>query len=349
LPTRPLTALLLADDKPGHYHQGEGVIAAIGQRRPVTTVRLELRRRFVIPTRTLLQLVNSGASGSLILRLGYRIKAGTLPSADVVVSAGGETLAANAAIAKLLGIPNIFCGRLRRLKPEHMRLVIVATQSLAGLPNHLVSLPPSPIDSVQPAARGNGRNHFGLSQPPARVGVLIGGDAGTFRYATPDWQQLTQFLRNAHRSHGIRWLATTSRRSGSYIGDALAAMAAEPDSGLEMFLDIRSAGPGTLPQILAGADAILCTDDSTTMISEAVGACLPVVSVSPEDSALEVREAEYRRFLASEGWYRSLPLSRLTPETFLAALDEVEPRTSSQLDELSAAISGRLPELFALP
>jgi mitochondrial fission protein ELM1 len=349
LPTRPLTALLLADDKPGHYRQAEGVIAAIGRRRPVTTIRLEVQRRFIIPTRTLLQLVNWGASPELVLRLGYRIAAASLPAADVVVSAGGETLAANAAVARALGVPNIFCGRLRRLKPEHVRLVIVALQSLAKLPNHLVSLPPSPIDPVPQPARSNGRVRLDRSHPPARVGVLIGGNSGAFRYGTEDWLQLTRFLRDAHRSQGISWLATTSRRSGSFIGDALAAMAADPDSGIETFIDIRTAGPGTLPQIFATADAILCTDDSTTMLSEAIAAGLPVVSVSPEDSALEAREADFRRYLAAERWYRPVPLSRLTPDTFLAALEEIEPRTSSQLDELATAVSGRLPELFATP
>ena len=85
------------------------------------------------------------------------------------------------------------------------------------------------------------------------------------------------------------------------------------------------------------------------MLSEAIGARLPVVSVGPAASALEAREAEYRQFLAREGWYRSLALSRLAPEVFLAALDEITPRTSSQLDELAAAMSRRLPELFARP
>ena len=147
----------------------------------------------------------------------------------------------------------------------------------------------------------------------------------------------------------MRWLAATSRRSGTSIGDALAAMAASGEGGLERFVDFRTAGPGTLPQVFAAADAILCTDDSTTMISEAIGARLPVVSVAPAAAALEAREAEYRELLASEGWYRSLPLSQLTPETFLAALEEIAPRTSSQLDELAAAVSERLPHLFARP
>ena len=349
MPTRPLTALLLSDGKPGHYHQAEGVIAAIGKVRPVTTARLEVRRRFLVPTRTLVQLVNAGTSPSLVLRLGYGIRAGSLPVADMVVSAGGETLPANAAAAKALGVPNIFCGRLRRLEPGHVRLVIVAQESLGVLPNHLVSLPPSPIEARRPAAGGNGRARLGPDNPPARVGVLVGGNSGAHRYAGPDWKHLTRFLHEAHRAHGVRWLATTSRRSGDVIGNALAAMAADPGSGLETFIDFRSAGPGAMPRILAAADAILCTDDSTTMISEAIGACLPVVSVTPASIALEPREAEYRQELARRGWYRSLPLSQLTPDTFLAALAEIEPRTTSQLDELASAVSGRLPELFARP
>ena len=342
---------MLADGKPGHYHQAEGVIAAIGRVRPVITTRLEVRRRFVVPTRTLAQLVNLGVPPSLVLRLGFGIRAESLPAADVVVSAGGETLAANAAVAKVLGAANIFCGRLRRLRPEHVQLVIVSLERFGELPNHLVSLPPSPID-IRPAASGSGAGRvvrYGRTNPPGRVGMLIGGNSGAHRFGAEDWSQLTRFLHDAHHSHGIRWLAATSRRSGSAIGDALAAMAAKGKGGLDTFIDFRTAGPGTLPQIFSAADAILCTDDSTTMISEAVGARLPVVSVTPAASALEGREAEYRAFLASESWYRSLALSELTPDTFLAALEEITPRTSSQLDELAAAVSGRLPELFARP
>lgn len=344
---RPLSALLLSDGKPGHYHQAEGVIAALARLGPVDTSRLEVRRRFVMPTRTLLQLVNGGASPATVLRLGYGLRAASLPPADVVVSAGGETLAANAAAAKLLGAANIFCGRLRRLAPEHMSVVLVNLESLAAHPNHLVCLPPSPIDLEPGPTAGGGARRASRAGPPARVGVLIGGNSGAFRYRPADWLRLTGFLREAHRAHGVRWLATTSRRSGAFVGDALAAMAAEPDSGLETFIDFRTAGPGTLARIFAAADAILCTDDSTSMICEAVGACLPVVTVAPAARALEAREAEFRRLLASRGWYRSLPLAQLTPESFIAALEEITPRSSSARDELASAIAQRLPELFA--
>jgi len=342
----PLTALLLSDGKPGHYHQAEGVIAAIARLRPVDTVRREVRRRFLVPTRTLQQLVNIGASPATILRLGYGLRAAALPAAHVVVSAGGETLAANAAAAKLLGAANIFCGRLRKLAPAHIGLVIVNTNMPASPPNQLVSLPPSPIDVRRPAS-AKGEPRFGRSNPPRLVGVLVGGNSGSFRYSNAEWTRLAGFLRDAHGSHGISWVATTSRRSGGFVAAALAALAQEPGSGLVTFIDYRAAAPGTVTEIFTQARAILCTDDSNAMISEAVGACLPVVAVRPQACTLEPREAEFRDYLAQEGWYRALPLAKLTPETFLQSLEEISPRTTSQLDELAEALRQRLPELFA--
>src|SRR5262249_26049571 len=227
---------------------------------------------------------------------------------------------------------------------------IVSLERLADRPNYLVSLPPSPIDWGVVAWASNGAAlRFGRSKPPARGGVLIGGNSGAYRYRSEDWLQVTAFLREAHRWYGVRWLVAPSRRSGHFIADALAAMAQTGEGGLETFIDFRTAGAGTLPAIFAAAHAILCTDDSTTMISEAIAACLPVLSVAPATAALEPREAEFRQVLTREGWYRSLPLARLTPDTFLAALEEISPRTGSQLDDLAAAMRGRLPELFAPP
>jgi hypothetical protein len=253
------------------------------------------------------------------------------------VSAGGETLAANAAGAKLLTATNIFCGRIRRAAPDLFKLIIVASPKLAESPNHLLALPPSALSVDRPTP---------VERPPRLVGVLIGGNSGTYRYAAHDWKQLTDFLCAAHASHGIRWMVATSRRSGSMVSDHLAAMAAEPSSGIVELTDYRTAGPVGINELLVRADAILCTDDSTTMISEAVAAHLPLVAVRPAIGALEPREKEYRQFLADSGWYRSLRLADLSPDSFLRAAAEIVPRTRNQLDDLAEAIKGRLPDLL---
>jgi mitochondrial fission protein ELM1 len=236
---------------------------------------------------------------------------------------------------------------LRRLAPEHVRLVLVTLDSLALAPNYLVCLPPSPMDAAGARAAERDVRRFGQAAPPARVGLLVGGNSGAHRYGEADWQALTRFLREAHGTHGVRFLATTSRRSPAGIAVALAAMAAEPDSPIESFIDFRTAGPGTLARILAAADAVICTDDSTTMIAETVGACIPLVAVAPQASRLEPREAEFRQFLARQGWYRQLPIARLTAPSFLAALEAISPRTTSAREELATAIAGRLPAILA--
>ena len=216
---------------------------------PVNTTRLEVRRRFIVPTRTLLQLVNAGASSAQILQ-----------SAMACMRAAGacryrgvgrrRDAGCQRRGGKTLGAPNIFCGRLRRLGVgAHQRWCWSPSRAWPSMPNHLVCLPPSPVDIASASSTERGAQRFGRANPPARVGVLIGGNSGAFRYREKDWLHLIGFLRDAHRSHGIRWLATTSRRSGPFIADALAAMAAEPDSGLETFIDFRTAGPGTLARI----------------------------------------------------------------------------------------------------
>jgi mitochondrial fission protein ELM1 len=339
---RPLKALLLSDDRPGHYHLAEGVLAAVTRLRPVETQRLSVRRRAWLPVRALQVLLNRGASPALLLRLAYGIDGSRLPAADLVVSAGGQTLAANAAIARLIGVPNVFCGRLRRLAPEHVRLAIVSLERFEGRPNHLVTLPPSPYEVPlrdRPEPLGPGK-------PPRLAGALIGGNSGSVRYRPEDWERLVAFLRAAQHSHGVRWLATTSRRSGPQITDALAALAAESNGPIERFIDYGTAGPGTLKQILTQAQAILVTADSSSMIAEAVGAGLPVVGITCDDDRMEEREAEFRKLMARRGWYRALSFSELEPDAFLGALAEVTPRRTSALDELATALRERLPELF---
>jgi mitochondrial fission protein ELM1 len=80
---------------------------------------------------------------------------------------------------------------------------------------------------------------------------------------------------------GTRWLISTSRRTPDKVADRIAKLAKD-ESVVAKLIDFRTAGPGTLPEIFAQADAIVCTEDSSSMISEAVSARLPVVGVAPK-------------------------------------------------------------------
>ena len=111
------------------------------------------------------------------------------------------------------------------------------------------------------------------------------------------------------------------------------------------FLDYRKAGPGTLPRFMARADVVLCTEDSSTMISETIAARLPVVGTAPRQHSFKPEEAEYRALMIARGWARFVPLAELSPDRFLAELVKVTPLAENHLVSLAQTLAARLPGL----
>lgn len=342
----PLKVIFLADTRPGHYHLAEGVIAALKRLRPVEVTRILVERRWIVPTRWLRRRINAKSLfPPRMLRMAYRIDAETLPKADLVVSAGGETQMPNICVTRYLGVPNIFCGSLLRgLGPENFSLVISSYDRDAGSPRHMVVLKPSAIDP-DVLRRPASIPRYGPERKPHLAGLLIGGNAGPFRYRRAEWEQLLDFARAVSKAWGTRWIVSTSRRTPPFVSDKVAELARNK-SVIERFIDYRTAGPGTLPQMFGTAEVIVCTEDSSTMVSEAVSARLAVVAVAAEAHRFTDEESAYRAFLVRNNWCRVLPIAALTPETFAAALAEIEPIKENPLDALAAKLKERLPALF---
>ena len=346
---KPLKALLLSDGRPGHYHLAEGVLAAIKRRRPVKIQRIDIRRRPLAPARSLAAALKSSLSPGLVLNIGYGLRAASLPPADLVVSAGGQTIAANVACARILGAANIFCGSLRHVAPDTMSLTISSYAAHAQLPRHIVTLKPSGIDpdDLPPCADTAIALTPDMSSAPKIAGCLIGGQSGQFTYDKTDWDHLVEFLHAAQDTSGTGWIVSTSRRTEDDIADRLAALAAQSDGPIVEFIDFRCAGPGTLPSLFARAEAILCTADSSTMISEAVCARRPVIGVTPRHHSFTSAEAQYRQFMEDNNWTRTRALSELTPQSWRQDLKQIAPLEQNHLELLAARLETHLPGLFA--
>jgi uncharacterized protein len=342
----PLKIIFLADTRPGHYHLAQGVIAAIARLRPVEVTRVEVNRKWIVPTRWLRRRITAQTFfPPRMLRMAYRIDAHALPKADLVVSAGGETQMPNICVARFLDIPSVFCGSLLRgLGPENFNLIVSSYDRDAGSDRHMVVLKPSAID---PDALGRPASvpRYGPEHYPKLAGLLIGGNAGPFRYRRKEWERLLAFAAEISKEWGTRWLISTSRRTPDSVADQIAHLAR--DRGVvERFIDYRTAGPGTLPDLFGKADVVVCTEDSSTMVSEAVSARLPVVGVAPAAHRFTDEEQNYRAFLVANDWCRVLPIAALTPTSFAGALAEIEPIKENPLDALAAKLKERLPQLF---
>lgn len=344
--SRELRVLLLSDGRPGHYHLAEGIVAALSRKRAMRIERLDARRNGW-PGRPLAWMLRAGVPPDLLLRHVYKLRR-PLPPADIIVSAGAETLAANIAAARLLGAPNIFYGSLRQFRPDMFALSLTSYAEQATRDNRVMFLKPSAIDP-DAIGRPPPDTGAGAATVPNIAALVIGGDAPGFHYGDEDWGRLFQFLETAHAQLGTRWIITNSPRTGSALGDRVRELESTRPGVVARFIDVRQAGAGTLVDVLATAVVAVCTADSSTMVSEAVWSRRPVLAVTPAGHRFTPAEQGYREYLARNGWYRSLAIADLSPGSFSREVSGITPLRDNPLDRLADLIEARIPHLFNAP
>ncbi len=340
----PTRILILSDGRPGHFNLSEGIAAAIERLGPVQTSRIDIRRGRWSGS-VLAALTRARLPPRQLLRLVYGVDEKAIPACDVVVSAGAETLAASIWLARARSVPNIFYGSLRLFSPADFALVLTSYARNADRPRHALALKPSRLDPDKLERAVGHALAAASSGPPTTIGLLLGGDAGPIRYTSADWSDLFNFIVTMHREHGTRWLVANSRRTPNDVSDELTRLAAVEASPIQRFLDVRTAGPGTLPGLLAACDAMICTADSSSMISECIWARQPTVAIKPTPFPLDRDERAYRDWLIGKGWCRELALSDLTPATFQQAVSRICAQANNPLDELAALLTARIPRL----
>ena len=340
-PPDPLSILLISDGRPGHYNLSEGIIAAVSRLRPVLVSRLEVQRPGWLPARVLSTLVNLGMGPERILGWVFGVDPGRLGHVDLIVSAGGNTLAANIAAAEITGAANLFYGSLRRYQVEDFALVMSSYAAQIGEPNQVMTLKPSKLDPDEVDEGSHDSHETGRT-----LGLIIGGNSGTVRFEEADWDRLLDFVQ-ATGTAGVHWIVANAPRSPQAVSDRLVEMTASEQSPIKEFIDVRTAGSGTLGILLARSEAVVCTADSSTMLSETVWMRRPVVAVSPKAFSLPAKEADYRAWLSKSGWTRQMPIEALTPETLAVALDEIVVLDNNPLDSLAALLEERLPQLLS--
>ncbi len=333
-----LPVLLITDGKPGHASLSDGIVAALARSHEVKLTTVRVDRPSWLPPRALSGLTNARVSVTPRL-LGLDLDAlAANPSCPprLVVSAGGDTLAANVFAARRFNCTNVFYGSLRAYRASDFTLVLTSYAEAARQPNIVMTLKPSALD---PDTIARPPRHS-LPSPvvPPSLGLLVGGDSGTIRWRDADWANL---LALAERGDPDTFclVAANSRRTPDAISDRLAELA---NTGIIGFIDVRTAGPGTLLPLFAGSDAILATIDSSSMISQAVWARRKVAVLTPAGWDLPDLERSYRRHLADNRWTVDVALAGATPASILAALDRVQPMHTNPLDDLAALLANRL-------
>jgi mitochondrial fission protein ELM1 len=275
--------LLLSDGRAGHANQSRAIQMALERAYPVRTTPVNCRLRASFLQRPLQRLLNLTDGRLPIAWFKLFHRADSLPVSlkpDLVISAGGHTCAANAWLAKALGSRNLFCGEIRRLKPELFTGILSAYDRHAENPRYLIAPTPVPIDRRALAEKATAwRARAGVGEA-ACWSLLVGGDGAGYRYMAEDWRRLGDGLARLAQKNGIRWLVTTSRRTGA---EAESALMAGLDTKTVAGTALATRGGGNIGyhEILGVAERHFCTEDSHMMLSEAIASGRPVHSLRP--------------------------------------------------------------------
>lgn len=327
--------LVLADRRTGHVRQCEGLVRLIAETGPVEVETLPVThaRWANEMLRRLLASCGSGRAAMLLKRC-YGIDLASVPAFDLVVGSGRPTILAGLLLSEARGKSFIYSGRVEGYDSRRFARVLVPYRNDGRLPNHIVTTIPSPIDPTAYAVPTRISAQSDLSG--AHLALLVGGPSSRRGWSMLDWGKLAAFLLESEHKLGIRWSVATSQRTPAPAGELLAAAFAALETGVR-FVDFRQAGRGSA-DALYGADAVVVTSDSTSMIAEGLTAGRPVVGLSTA-RLKATRDDALLEELALTGSFAELPLASVEPEAFAAALVRLVPPAGDPRDDIRTALA----------
>lgn len=272
-----LNVCWLMDQRPGHLTKIRGVLKALGCHRELSVQEIPViwKPRFL---RTLVPHL-PGISAGVCLQ--HPVKA----PIDLVISAGGATEWANAKLARSLSVPNIFLGSLRSCGENEFTVLPRIEPGQA--PQILVmDIIPSEIDvgmvkAASEAELGHLRGRYWT--------VLIGGDgSGCVWTAADHAAQADRFIGEAVAA-GVKLIVTSSRRTGVSAERIWEQRLGQSD---RLALGVWYSRKETeqqprLAALLGKAERVIITEDSASMINEAVATGKPVATIAPAASGVD--------------------------------------------------------------
>ena len=272
----------LKDDKPGHLTKIKGLIKALRAVQEISVMECSVRwrPRFIRSVMALIPILKK--------KYPLRFCLGSAPlreKFDLIISAGGATEWPNAELSTLVGAKNIFFGSLRMCEKSDFSLLPRIEESHDQWFMEMQILPSELNYSM---AAFEARQVF-----PENLGliwtVLIGGNGSGIFWNTDDWIDLAEGMIQSARNAGAKLILTTSRRTG-LAGEAL-LKAKFQASGLLLcavwYSGNQSQNPPSLAAMIGQSELVFVTEDSASMVNEAVASGRPVITLKPEHNQLD--------------------------------------------------------------
>lgn len=234
---------IISDGKPGHRNQSWGLAEALGRLRP------DIRISEQAP------LARGAALTTLLTGRGQQA---LVPPPDLLIGAGHATHLTLLALKRAYRVPVVVL-----MQPN----LPLGCFDICLIPAHDA---PPPRDNVILTQGALNRMHRGNKQPGTGM-ILIGGPS---KHSGWDDAELQQQLRRVLERGELSWCLTTSRRTPESTEQWLARL-----PGIE-FVPARDTDAAWLPHRLASTEVCWVTEDSVSMVYEALTAGCAVGTLS---------------------------------------------------------------------
>jgi mitochondrial fission protein ELM1 len=284
-------------------NQSIGISKALESELPHERVAISFQLRFKILRPLMRALANFFPLllNRFTLTLFYRHDALPSKPPTLILSAGGNTLFANAAIARMYGVSNVFSGTTKGYRHKLVRLVFTVSPLENTTNNVVLDLPPANFSTAPGDKQTKSVRRF--------YALLVGGEGAGYHYQDADWRLLAAALGEISQREGSKWLLTTSRRTGEQFESLLRL--AVPSECCERAVWYATEPAKVVKSFLSECEAVFCTEDSLTMISEAIYAHKPVITLQPEVMQPDSNDARALQKYADLGFIRRLKITEL--------------------------------------
>jgi mitochondrial fission protein ELM1 len=282
-----MKVLVIKDDKPGHYNQTEGLLLylkEIYEDLEVEYIQIEIKSKLTRKIlRFLLNTFPDFFTENSLKYLSLFYKKYDIPKykPDLVISTGGNTSNLNVWFSKVYKCKNILNGALRGLKEEFFTYITTVID--LGYKNQIIlDVAPNTItkDKLLEKSEEFLKLH-NLDSNQKYYTLLIGGDGAGYKYSNKFYDDLIDFLEKVSKEKSIKWLITTSRRTPLEIENKLEERLKNYYS---YFVSYNKKEEKVLLAFFGLSEAIFVTEESSSMISEAVSTLKSVYTIGVQNS-----------------------------------------------------------------
>lgn len=330
---------IVDEGSPGHLAQSRGLADALKSHEPnLEITEIKIGRRFSGMQRSLIRWL-MGPSGRRVpsfLR-DLVLKGVQLPEGrpDLILSSGGKGVFTGRLLANQFDVPYVFVGERKPYRSEWFHTVFTPSPRECAANDCRIGLIPTGVtpDKVKTAA-------IDYDAPGGPLwSMIVGGCSKSHKFQEDDWKSMAREMNDLAGQFGIRWLLTSSRRTGQ-----------EAERLLEQHLDPAAVADTVwwsknprkrMLAFLGSAERVFVTQDSVTMVTEAICSGRPVSVIAPARVTFPRNSfmRPYLEGLEAKGLIHRTPITRmgLAPSKMRA---EVIPDPVGQIVE---ALIRRLP------